>query len=272
MINKIACDESTKKRLLFVGYGSMAKAIVCGISSSSLRKRYRLEITGRDLIKAQTFIDENHLGDIADTCPLNLDGSIDVSNKIVMLCIKPYALGSFSYMGKADSVYSVLAGTNIETLKNYIHSTSYAKVMPNVGARYQKSSTAIYIEGNIKEEATEIISSFGNTVFVDNEKLVDSSIATGGSSPAFLALIAQSLIDAGVREGIKRNDATTLVRATFDGFAQLLQEQTPDEIIASITSPGGTTIEGLTVLEDRAVRGAIIEACHRAVTKSQKKA
>lgn len=269
-MNKIE-SISNKKILLFVGYGSMAQAIACGISSGDLRKKYHLKITGRDLTKAQTFIDENHLGNIASTYALNLDGSIDVDNKIVILCIKPYALQNFKYKGKASSVYSVLAGVDIEILKNHIHSASYAKVMPNVGAKYQKSSTTIYIEGNIKEEASEIISSFGNAVFVDNEKLVDSSIATGGSSPAFLALIAQSLIDAGVREGLKRSDSIALVRATFDGFAQLFQEQTPDEIIASITSPGGTTIEGLAVLESKAVRGAIIEACHQAVAKSQKK-
>lgn len=258
-----------KKTLLFVGYGSMAKAIAAGIANSDLKDKYKLEITGRNLKKAQDFIVQNHLQDIASANAT--DSTIDVNEKIVILCVKPYALGNFKYTGSASSVYSVMAGVNMEILKEHIQSNNYAKVMPNVGARYQKSSTAVCIEGNIKEEAHEILSSFGKTVFVDNEALVDASIATGGSSPAFLALIAQALIDAGVREGIKRDDAMNLVRATFDGFAQLLNEQTPDEIISSITSPGGTTIEGLYVLEDRAVRGAIISACHQAVAKSKKK-
>ncbi|PAF53425.1 pyrroline-5-carboxylate reductase [Helicobacter sp. 13S00482-2] len=247
----------------------MAKAIAYGISHSDLRNKYKLEIAGRDLKKAQAFIKDNHLEDIASTC---LESSvIDVNKKIVILCVKPYALGNFQYKGNASSVYSVMAGVDIVMLKEHIRSDNYAKVMPNVGARYQKSSTAVCIEGNIKEEASEILSSFGKVVFVDSEALVDASIATGGSSPAFLALIAQALIDAGVREGIRRDDALALVRATFEGFAHLLLEQTPDEIISSITSPGGTTIEGLCVLEDRAVRGAIISACHQAVAKSKKK-
>ncbi|PAF44850.1 pyrroline-5-carboxylate reductase [Helicobacter sp. 11S02596-1] len=274
---------SVKKTLLFVGYGSMAKAIALGIASSDLKNKYHIEITGRDTQKAQKFIEENHLGDVATIHPpfmheissqSSLHGSsgrLDVDGKIVILCVKPYALGSFVYFGKAHSVYSVLAGVGMEMLKQHIQATNYAKIMPNVGARFQKSSTAVYIEGDIQEEAREIISSFGCAVFVDSESLVDASIATGGSSPAFLALIAQALIDAGVREGLKRDDALKLVRATFEGFANLLAEQSPDTIIAAITSPGGTTIEGLSVLEDRAVRGAVIEACHRAVAKSRQK-
>ncbi|MDO7252380.1 pyrroline-5-carboxylate reductase [Helicobacter cappadocius] len=258
-----------KKTLLFVGYGSMAKAIACGIASSDLKTKYVIEIAGRDPKKAQNFIRENHLENIATIHSNN--SLINVNEKIVMLCVKPYALGNFQYQGNASSVYSVMAGVDIATLKEHIHSNHYAKVMPNVGARYQKSSTAVCVQGDIKEEASEILSSFGKAVFVDSEALVDASIATGGSSPAFLALIAQALVDAGVREGIRREDALNLVRATFDGFAHLLLEQTPDEIISSITSPGGTTIEGLYVLEDKAVRGAIISACHEAVAKSKKK-
>ncbi|PAF43074.1 pyrroline-5-carboxylate reductase [Helicobacter sp. 11S03491-1] len=257
-----------KNTLIFVGYGSMAKAIACGIYNSNLKSKYHLEIAGRDSKKAQHFIDCNHLGDIAkiyqSCCEINVD------QKIVILCLKPYALGNFKYIGNANSVYSVMAGVGIQTLKQHIHSGGYAKLMPNVGARYQKSSTAVFVEGDIKQEAQEILSSFGSAVFVDSESLVDASIATGGSSPAFLALVAQAIIDAGVREGLRRDDALKLVRATFEGFASLMNEQTPDEIISSITSPGGTTVEGLYVLEDRAVRGAFIQACHEAVAKSKK--
>ncbi|PAF49384.1 pyrroline-5-carboxylate reductase [Helicobacter sp. 12S02232-10] len=258
-----------QKTLLFVGYGNMAKAIALGIANSNLKDIYRFEITGRNPQKAQKFLEENHLTGEAKIYDPSL--GIDVDGKIVILCIKPYALESFKYKGNANSVYSVMAGVNIDTLKQHIISANYVKAMPNVGARYQKSSTAVYMEGNIAEEAKKIISSFGCAVFVDSESLVDASIATGGSSPAFLALVAQALIDAGVREGLKREDALSLVRTTFEGFSHLLCEQSPDQIISSITSPGGTTIEGLFVLEDRAVRGAFIQACHEAVLKCKKK-
>ncbi|PAF52027.1 pyrroline-5-carboxylate reductase [Helicobacter sp. 13S00477-4] len=258
-----------QKTLLFVGYGSMAKAIACGIAKSELRNKYRFEIAGRDLKKAQTFIDENNLNNLASVHQLS--DVIDIDGKIVILCVKPYALEKFKYKGKATSVYSVMAGVDIEVISKHLASINYAKIMPNVGARYQKSSSAVYIKGDIREEAKEIVSSFGCAVFVDSEALVDASIATGGSSPAFLALVAQALIDAGVREGIKRDDATELVRATFEGFSHLLAQELPNDIIASITSPGGTTIEGLYVLEDRGVRGAFIQACHEAVQKSKKK-
>ncbi|PAF47837.1 pyrroline-5-carboxylate reductase [Helicobacter sp. 12S02634-8] len=260
---------AAQKTLLFVGYGSMAKAIVSGIACSALKDTYRLEIAGRNPQKAQEFIKENHIEAFGKV--YGGSSEIDVIGKIVILCIKPYALGNFTYKGKADSVYSVMAGVCMDTLKQHIRADHYARLMPNVGAKYQKSSTAVYLEGDIQEEAQKIIASFGSVVFVDSETLVDASIATGGSSPAFLALIAQALVDAGVREGLRRDDSLKLVRATFEGFAHLLSEQTPDTIIASITSPGGTTIEGLSVLEDRAVRGALIQACHMAVAKAKQK-
>lgn len=257
----------SKKTLIFIGYGSMAKAIACGINNSELKNKYDLEITGRNLDKAEKFIKENKLEGIAKAVPSS--PHVNIKDKILILCVKPYALKNFSYEGKAKSVYSVMAGVNISAIKNHVSSSAYAKVMPNVGAKFQKSSNALFIEGDIKEEANELLSSFGNAVFVDSENLVDASIATGGSSIAFLGLIAQSLIDAGVREGLRRDDSIELVRATFEGFSHLLAHQSPDEIISSITSPGGTTIEGLAVLENRAVRGAIIEACHQAVAKAR---
>ena len=107
-------------------------------------------------------------------------------------------------------------------------------------------------------------------VVVDKEELIDAAIATSGSSPAFIALIAQALIDAGVREGLNCAQSRELVCGMFEGFASLLAESRPQEIIDAIASPAGTTIEGLSVLENRAVRGAIIEAAHQAVLKARR--
>ncbi len=237
--------------------------------AKGLHTQYTLQICGRNAKKAQDFITSNSLNaTILDST------SIDIQDKIIILCIKPYGLANFQFRGTAKSVYSVLAGITISTLKQHLESKSFIRLMPNIAASLGLSSTSVFIENtdpNKHDEAKSIITSFGNAVFLDDEKLIDSSIATSGSSPAFLALMAQALIDSGVREGLKRSDSTLLVAQTFLGVAKLLESKSTQEIIDSITTPGGTTIEGLSILESRAFKGAIIEACHASVNKTRKK-
>ncbi len=102
---------------------------------------------------------------------------------------------------------------------------------------------------------------------VGNEKLVDASIATNGSALAFLSLVASSLKDAGIREGLNARDSLELVKMSFKGFAKLLEKERPEMIIEQICTPKGATIEGLSVLEKKGVRGAFIEACQKSVKK-----
>ncbi len=293
------------EKIVLVGYGNMAKAMAKGLDSA-----YQIQICGRDKNKAKDFIKVNNLknASLDSSLESGLDSSIiDIQDKIVILAIKPYALASFTYQGKAKAFYSVLAGVNIKTIKSHIKAESYIRLMPNIGAIFGLSSTAVFIDNpkfrdsqksleskrlkstqtdstdfvestqsnliqfeQAKIQAKQIIESFGNTVFVDNENLIDSAIATSGSSPAFLALIAQALIDAGVREGFKRTDSAILVQKTFEGVAKLLEQNSPDEIISLVTTPAGTTIEGLSILESKAIKGAIIKACHASVQKAKK--
>lgn len=256
-----------KRKILFVGYGHMALAVIQGILKSDLNQKYDLEITGRDVHKAETFLKNHSLVSHFQVIPSNL--GIDITDKIVLLCIKPYGISSFHYIGKAYACLSLLAGTTLQTIRRYIHSVGYVRMMPNTAASYQKSSSAVFCEGIELDTIKEIILSFGSCVEVGSENLVDASIATSGSAPAFIALIAQALIDSGVREGLDRKQSKALVRKMFEGFAQLLNDKEPQEIIDAITSPNGTTIEGLSILEQKAVRGAIMEACHQAVLKAK---
>ena len=271
--------------ILLVGYGNMAAAMAKGLDST-----YKIKICGRDKKKAKDFIKANNLKNASLDSSLESNSSqIDIKDKILILAIKPYGLESFTYKGRAKSVYSVLAGVKIDTIKQHINADFYIRLMPNIGATFGLSSTAVFIKSleskkstdskesaqkesfiKAKSQAKEIIQSFGNAVFVDNENLIDSAIATSGSSPAFLALIAQALIDAGVREGFKRADSALLVQKTFEGLAKLLEKHSPDEIISLVTTPAGTTIEGLSILESKAIKGAIIEACHASVQKAKK--
>lgn len=257
----------TKQKVLIIGYGQMALAIIKGILHSGLDQKYSFEICGRDTQKAKDFLQTHQLQEFFSV--IETDNAVNINERIVFLCIKPQGLGSFTFRGDALKVVSVMAGVKIEQIKKSISARDYIRIMPNTAAKYQKSSSAVFCENNSLLEIQDLLESFGSIVLVDQEKLIDSSIATSGSAPAFVALVAQSLIDAGVREGLNRNQSKELVRGMFEGFASLIKESEPQEIIDAITSPGGTTIEGLSILEERGVRGAFIQACHQAVAKSK---
>lgn len=275
-------QDTTMQAIIIVGYGAMAQAIAKGLNGI-----YPLEICGRDSTKAEKFIAELGLVN-AKAIPLESSSNnqvkcnrakasmeckasiVPAQDKIVLLCIKPYGLSSFRYLGKAKAVYSVLAGVSVATLQSHISAQAYIRLMPNVAASQLDSATAAFCVNADMKQAQEICESFGSVVFVEDEKLIDASIATSGSSPAFLALIAQALVDSGVRAGLKREDSFKLVAQTLQGVGSLMyvENRTPQEIIDMVTTPGGTTIEGLAVLESSGVRGAIMRACQASVSKA----
>lgn len=285
-VNKKVARDTIMQTIIIVGYGAMARGIADGLRRIG---KYHLEMCGRYVSKAQDLIydlglenakaialessssnqcDSSH-NTLESTQSNALSLSIDIQDKIVFLCVKPYGLSSFRYVGRAKAVYSVLAGVSVATLQSHISAQAYIRLMPNVGANQLVSATAAFCVNADMEQAQEICESFGSVVFVEDEKLVDASIATSGSSPAFLALIAQALVDSGVRAGLSRKDSLELVGQTFLGVGYLmLEHRTPQEIIDMVTTPGGTTIEGLAVLESSGVRGAIMRACQASVYKA----
>jgi len=103
------------------------------------------------------------------------------------------------------------------------------------------------------------------------ERQLDAVTGLSGSGPAYVFLMVESLIEAGVAAGLARDLSTTLVVETVLGSAKLLAQsgETPEKLRADITSPGGTTAAGLRTLEARAVRSAFIEAVAAAVERSR---
>ena len=103
------------------------------------------------------------------------------------------------------------------------------------------------------------------------ESLLDAVTGLSGSGPAYVFLVAEALIEAGVLAGLPRATADVLVRQTLLGSATLLAggDETPEALRAAVTSPGGTTAAGLAVLEGRAVRSAFLDAVAAATGRSR---
>jgi len=248
------------KTVTFIGNGNMALSIAKGLKDS-----YKIEVVGRDLEKLNKF--ENELNIKIDKYLLD---NFNIENKTVILCVKPANVEEVSkkLQGKAKVLYSVLAGTTIEKLKENFNTDAVVRTMPNLAASVNASMTTLTGDLNFKDEAINIFNSIGKTRWLSSQKEIDIATALAGSGPAYLALIAEAFADGAVKQGLKRDDAMEIMRGLFSGFGELINNTHPALLKDQVMSPGGTTAAGFTALERANVRFGCIDAIESAYKKA----
>jgi len=222
--------------IYIIGYGAMAKAIADG-----LKGEIDFCVVGRNIVKLKSFA-QNYECDY-----FVLDG-FDITDKKILLTIKPYALQEVSMRikGEAEVLISILPGKSLVELQR-IKAKSYIRAMPNVAAKYKASTTAITGDIEAKELAMDIFSKIGTAIWMENDDEIDMATAIIGSGPAYLAIIAEAFSDGGVYIGLKRDKAIELTKGLFKSFAQI--DDKYSNIKDSVMSPKGTTAEGIFTLE-----------------------
>ncbi|MBV5335226.1 MAG: pyrroline-5-carboxylate reductase [Sulfuricurvum sp.] len=250
----------TKHSITLIGNGKMALALAQG-----LKKSYSLEVIGRNTKKLDDF--EVQL-EIKIEKTLYTNAAID--GKTIILCVKPSNLAEIAPLlkGKAANLYSVLAGTSLESLRT-IDAHQYVRAMPNLAAEKGSSMTALVGDIALRDEALALFESIGMSIWLGSEKELDIATALSGSGPAYLALIAEALCDGAVREGLKRDDALTLMRGLFKGFGELIQTIHPALLKDNVMSPGGTTAAGYGALEKSGVREGCMQAIQAAHARAK---
>jgi pyrroline-5-carboxylate reductase len=243
------------KSITFVGNGKMALALAKGLCET-----HTIEVIGRSISTIENF-------ERALKAPVKktLYTDADITNKTVILCVKPSNLTEVAPLlkGTAKILYSVLAGTTLSTLKS-INAHHYCRAMPNLAAEVGASTTSLVGDSEITSSAITLFSSIGSTLWLNSEKELDIATALAGSGPAYLALIAEALCDGAVREGLKRDDAMILMRGLFNGFGKLIQTVHPALLKDNVMSPGGTTAAGYGAMEKGKVREGCMEAIRAA--------
>jgi len=248
------------KTITFIGNGNMALSIAQG-----LKKNYKIEVVGRSQEKMEKF--ESALGVSVEK---NFIDGFDMSGKTIMLCVKPANVDEISTLlqGRAEVIFSVLAGTSLAKLKETLSANAVVRTMPNLAASVQKSMTTLTGDEAYRAQAEELLGAIGTTRWLGSEKEIDIATALAGSGPAYLALMAEALADGAVKQGLKRDDAMAIMRGLFGGFGELIQEIHPALLKDGVMSPGGTTAAGYGALEDGNVRAS----CMSAVEKAYKRA
>lgn len=169
-------------------------------------------------------------------------------------------------------ILSVVAGKPISSFVQGSGVRRVARSMPNtpaqIGAGVTVWSCTENIDANERRQITEILDAFGKTIFVDDESFIDMSTSISGSGPAYVFLLMEAMIDAGVHMGFSRETATTLVHHTLLGSTKFAMEtgEHPAVLRNSVTSPAGTTASAIYELENGKFRTVIkdaIWACYR---------
>lgn len=244
--------------IYILGNGVMATALAFG-----LKDNFEVIIVGRSKENLDKF---KSIG-----IKTEIYGSFyDIDGKDIILAFKPYALSEMAKIlkGKANVCISVLAMTSLDDLK-CIDSKIYSVCLPNVAAKFKASTTAYYSNSD-DEKIPKILSSFGDIVRVTSYDELKIAGVLSGCVPAYLAVVAEALANGGVKEGLKKEVSLNLVNYVFKSTASLLENYHPAELKELVSSPKGTTIEGIYELEKGGVRAAFISAVCASVKKSFK--
>jgi pyrroline-5-carboxylate reductase len=256
-------------RLLLVGGGKMGSALLGGLLESGVFALDELAVVeiredGRAALAAQF----SGLTVVAEP----------VAAEAAIVAVKPADLAtactSLASLGIAR-VLSIVAGAPIATLEQLLGpEVAVVRAMPNTPALLRAGASAIAAgttAGDVDLAwATMILQAVGVVVTVP-ERLLDAVTGLSGSGPAYLFLVAEALVEAGVLAGLDRPTSRLLTTQTLLGSARLLAETaaTAEQLRGEVTSPGGTTAAGLRVLEQRAVRAAFLDAVAAAAQRSR---
>jgi pyrroline-5-carboxylate reductase len=242
--------------IVLIGAGNMGSAMVAGLS------QYNLVVVDKNEEKLKVLKKKYPHITTALEAP-------NVEGKVILLAVKPQVLKQIKLGGKAKALVSILAGVSLARLKEQIEAEFYIRAMPNVAAMYQKSITSAVGDSAFKKEAIEILSSIGKVVWLESEKELDIATALAASSPAWLAIVAEALVDGAVNLGLRRDKALEYMPMLFEGVGAVLDKKHPALFKDIVTSPGGTTIAGVASLEKDGIRSAFIEAMKECYTRAK---
>jgi pyrroline-5-carboxylate reductase len=265
---------NTGRMVAILGTGTIGEALLRGLLSGGWRKPSEIVVTVRDEERAKELA-ERH-GVKATTS----NAEAIAGAALVVIAVKPQdfdvLLGEIGgLLTPEQTVLSVAAAIPTSAIESRIApGVPVVRAMPNRPATVHEGVAGVCPGAHADEEhltlAEEALSHVGSVVRVP-ERYMDAVTAVSGSGPAYFALLAEAMIEAGILLGLSREISTQLVVQTMLGTAHLLRDEGihPVELREQVTSPGGTTIRAIRELERAGVRAAFLNAIQAAVERSQ---
>lgn len=199
--------------------------------------------------------------------------------EFVILAVKPQDLHHVAPLIARELrdnqlIVSILAGVTTDSIQAYFPNIPVLRIMPNLALIHGKGVIGLAdsssLPQSLKEKAQKTFECFGFLHWIP-EKQIDALTAITGSGPAFLLVLIESIVEAGITMGFPASEAKTLATELMAGVVALLQgtDKHPAEIKWEIASPSGTTIAGLNTLEDHNVRSGLIHTFLSTYLRSQ---
>ena len=260
----------------FIGCGNMASAIICGIIDNKAVKAEEVNVfdvyaPATESIKAKYNI--NVFGN---------EEEIVKNSDTVVLAVKPNILSSVlkkidGALGNKDTlIISIAAGKSTEFIANELtHDNRIIRVMPNINAKVSEAICAYTANAKATDDdkklTEKIFSAVGKIIYLE-ENYFPLFGVLGGCTPALAYMFIDELARAGVKNGMKKDVALKISAQAVLGSAKMILEndEHPYELIDKVCSPGGTTIEAVTSLQESRFNSAIHKAVEKAVEKDSK--
>lgn len=257
----------------FIGAGNMAKAILKGILSAGICPAEKIILSNRSKEKLEKLKQTYSVTAAAD------NKTVARSADVVIIAVKPQqfllvAEEIKAVLDKETVVVSIMAGVTVESIMEALDTALVLRAMPNTPAQIAQGLTAVCrsdkVNDAVLEKVTGIFATVGETIIID-ESLIDAVSAISGCGPAYIYQMIEALADGGVMIGIPRAMAYQLAAWTMVGAGKMVLEtnEHPAVLKDMVTSPAGSTIRALNVLEQGGLRGTLMAAVEAAYLKSK---
>lgn len=259
--------------IAFIGSGTMAEAMIRGLLSQKIVEPGQIIAAGPRPERAEK-LQERH------AIAVTTDNQIAAEKgQIVVLSVKPQVLKDVmpeirGHLRRQDMVVSIIAGMPIETIANGLAHAAVVRAMPNTPAQIGQGITVWTVTQEVsesqKQQAQAILGSLGQEVFVEDEDYLDMATALSGTGPAYVFLLMEAMIDAGVHMGFSRRISKQLVFQTIRGSVEFAarSDKHVAELRNQVTSPGGTSAEALYHMEKGGLRTVISRGIWAAYQRS----
>jgi pyrroline-5-carboxylate reductase len=261
-------------KVAILGGGKIGESLLGGLLSSGWREPGDVVVTGRRDERLQEVSSRYGVPVTRDNAEA-VDGAV-----LIVVSVKPQDIESLlaevsGVVTEEQTVLSVAAAIPTAAIERHLSGDiPVVRAMPNAPSTVHEGIAGICAGSHASEEhlqlAAEALAHLGAVVRVA-EPYMDAVTAVSGSGPAYFALLAEAMIEAGILLGLGRETSTQLVVQTMLGTAKLLRDEKlhPVELREAVTSPGGTTINAIRELEQAGVRAAFLNAIQAAMDRSR---
>jgi pyrroline-5-carboxylate reductase len=262
------------RRIAILGCGKIGEALLAGLMTTGWRNSDEIVVTGRRDDRLQE-LTERHGVTATRSNAEAVNGA-----GVVVIAVKPQdfdvLLGEIGGLLSPDQVVlSIAAAVPTAAIERRLaEPVPVLRAMPNAPATVHEGVAGLCAGAHAGEDqlgaGEEVLAHVGRVVRVP-EAYMDAVTAVSGSGPAYFALLAEAMIEAGILLGLSREISTDLVVQTMFGTAKLLRDEQmhPVELREMVTSPGGTTIRAIHELEQAGVRAAFLNAIQAAMVRSR---